>query len=462
MNARFTIILAAGQGTRMKSHLYKVLHPVCGRAMVDHMLTQVELTHPDKIVTIVGNGAQAVETMLQQRTEYAVQAEQLGTGHAVLQAESVLGSATGMTLVVSGDTPLFTADTLNRLYDYHEQQHNAATVLTAPAPDPTGYGRLIRNAAGEVERIVEQKDATLDEQNVHEINTGVYCFDNQWLFKALHQVTNDNAQQEYYLTDVIAILKQAGQRVGAYQMADFEESMGVNDRVALAAATKVMQQRINRGHLLNGVTLIDPEHTTIDCTVSIGADTVIEPGVVLKGQTKIGSACTVTAGSRLVDSIIHNHVTVTSSTLEQAEMMAGSNIGPNSHLRPQAIIGEQVHIGNFCEVKQATIGARTKLGHLSYVGDATLGTDINIGCGVVFVNYDGVHKFHTEVGDCAFIGSNSNIVAPVKIADHSFIAAGSTITQDVAYHDMAIARARQTNKENYWDRLPLSDSSDWQ
>ncbi|GEK05624.1 bifunctional UDP-N-acetylglucosamine diphosphorylase/glucosamine-1-phosphate N-acetyltransferase GlmU [Schleiferilactobacillus harbinensis] len=461
MEPRYVVILAAGMGTRMKSDVHKVLHKICGRTMVEHVLTQVSQVQPEKIITVVGHDAQDVKKTLGDRTEYADQPEQLGTGHAVLQTAPLLADKEGVTLVVSGDTPLLTAATLNKLLQYHTEKGAKATILTAEAPDPTGYGRIVRNDLGIVERIVEQKDASHEEAAIQEINTGVYCFDNQALFAALKQVTNDNAQGEYYLTDVIAIMRKAGGIIAAYRMKNFEESMGVNDRVALAAATKVMQQRINHDFMMNGVSMIDPATTYIDVGVQIGQDTIIEPGVQIQGQTTIGRHCVVGAHSLLVDATIEDNVHITSSTIEQATMHRGSDIGPNSHLRPKADIGEDVHIGNFCEVKNATLGARTKLGHLSYVGDATLGSDINVGCGVVFVNYDGVKKWHTTVGDKAFIGSNSNIVAPVEIADHSFIAAGSTITKDIAYHAMGIARARQVNKSDFWDKLPLSKSSEW-
>lgn len=461
MAGNFTIIMAAGKGTRMKSKLYKVLHPVCGKAMVDHVLTQVEKIHPDEIVTVVGSGAEKVEALLGDRSEFAVQKEQLGTGHAVLQAEKLLGGKKGTTLIASGDTPLLTAETFEKLMAYHRDKGAKATILTAKAPNPFGYGRVIRNDLGTVQKIVEQKDATHEETLVDEVNTGIYCFDNQALFEALHKVTNDNAQGEYYLTDVIEILKNQGEVVAAYKMADFDESMGVNDRIALAAATKVMQRRINEGHMRDGVTIVDPASTYIDADVQIGADSVIEPNVYLKGKTVIGQDCVIGTHSELINATIEDNVTVTSSTIEDSVMHHGSNIGPNSHLRPQSDIGEDVHIGNFVEVKKATIGARTKVGHLTYVGDATLGTDINVGCGVVFVNYDGVKKWHTNVGSHSFIGSNSNIVAPVEVADHSFIAAGSTITKDVPFHAMAIARARQTNKDNFWERLPIANDPEW-
>ena len=451
---RNAIILAAGMGSRMKSKLYKVLQPVAGKAMVDHVLTQIERAGVDNVVTVVGHGAQQVEALLNTRTQYVLQAEQLGTGHAVLQAKALLGETLGPTLIVSGDSPLFTADTFNKLYAEHEKHNNAVTVLTSIAPDPFGYGRIIRGTDGKVAKIVEEKDANTQEQAINEINTGVYVFDNQLLFSALDQVTNDNAQGEYYLPDTLAILKATGQTVGAYTMADFSESMGVNDRVALSVANAVMQQRINRQHMQNGVTLVDPQHTYIDADVVIGNDTTIEPNVNLKGHTVIGSDVVITSGSTVIDSTIEDGVTITASQVEASIMRCGSNAGPFAHLRPQSDIGEKVHIGNFVETKKVTIGKGTKVGHLTYVGDATLGADINIGAGCIFVNYDGVNKFHTTIGDHAFIGSNTKIIAPVTIGDFGITAAGSTITEDIPSQAMGIARSRQTNKLDFWQRTP--------
>lgn len=454
MKTKNAIILAAGKGTRMKSKLYKVLHQVAGKAMVDHVLTQLEANHMDNIVTVVGFGAENVEQALGERTKYAVQKQQLGTGHAVMQAADLLSDLDGQTLVISGDTPLFKAATLQKLVDYHTAKKASATVLTSIAPDPTGYGRLVRNDIGIVEKIVEQKDATPEEQAIDEINTGVYCFDNKTLFDALKLLSNDNAQGEYYLTDVIGILKKRGDIVAAYRMADFDESMGVNDRIALAKANEIMRNRINTHWMEEGVTLLDPKTTYIDSDVKIGSDTVIEGGVTIKGNTVIGTDCYISAHSDIINSIIHDEVKITSSTLEDSEMHTGSDIGPYSHLRPASEIGENVHIGNFVEVKKSFIDKGTKVGHLTYVGDATLGKNINIGCGVVFINYDGTSKHHTNIGDHAFIGSNSNLIAPVNIAEDSFVAAGSTITYDTNKFDMAIARARQTNKPDYAKKLP--------
>ena len=455
MDTRFAIILAAGKGTRMKSKLYKVLHPVCGKPMVEHIMNRVVETNPEEIVTIVGHGAEMVKEQLGDRTNYALQAEQLGTGHAVVQAESFLKGKKGTTLVISGDTPLLTTETLNNLFDYHQGKNASATILTAQAADPTGYGRIVRDRVGIVEKIVEQKDATLEEARTQEINTGTYCFDNEQLFAALEKIGTNNAQGEYYLTDIVEILKNEDQTVAAYQTEDFEESLGVNDRIALANANESMRRRINRHHMVNGVTFIDPATTYIDAGIEIGSDTIIEPGVQIQGNTVIGSDCVIGAHSKIVDSTIEDNVEIKASVLEECIVRKNADVGPNAHLRPQADIGENAHIGNYVEIKKATIGENTKVGHLTYVGDATLGKDINVGCGVVFVNYDGKNKHHTHVGDHVFIGSGTNIIAPVTIADNSATAAGSTITNDIAEGDMAIARARQVNKEGYANHLPF-------
>ncbi|OQO69020.1 UDP-N-acetylglucosamine diphosphorylase/glucosamine-1-phosphate N-acetyltransferase [Enterococcus villorum] len=454
MNGRYAIILAAGKGTRMKSKLYKVLHPVSGKPMVEHIINRVSETNPDQIITIVGHGAEQVKAQLGERSEYALQAEQLGTGHAVLQAASFLEGKEGTTLVISGDTPLLTTETLNNLFEYHQGKNASATILTAQAEDPTGYGRIIRDHVGIVEKIVEQKDTSPEEALVQEINTGTYCFDNKALFEALNKIGTDNAQGEYYLTDIIEILKEAGNTVAAYQTEDFDESMGVNDRMALAKANELMRHRINKMHMDNGVSFVDPATTYIDDGVVIGADTVIEPGVQLQGNTVIGSDCVIGAHSRIVDSVIEEHVVIENSVIENSHVKSHADVGPFAHLRPNAEIGEGVHIGNFVEVKNAEIGKNTKVGHLTYVGDATLGEEINVGCGVVFVNYDGKSKHRTTIGDHSFIGSNANIIAPVEVAKHTSIAAGSTITDDIPEYAMAIARARQVNKEEYAKKLP--------
>lgn len=450
---KFAIILAAGKGTRMKSSLYKVLHKVCGKSMVEHVVTQVEKSGADKIVTIVGYGADDVKALLQDRVQYALQKEQLGTGHAVKQAKPLLAGQEGVTIVLCGDTPLMTERTIQEAMHFHHTQQAKATIITAIAKDPTGYGRVVRDAHGHVVKNVEHKDATKEELAITEINTGTYVFDNELLFEVLEEVTNDNSQGEYYLPDVIEILKKRGEIVTAYQMHDFNDSLGVNDRVALAQAQKLMQQRINHEHMLNGVTLIDPENTYIESDVVIGADTIIEPSVYLKGKTVIGKNCYVSMNSEIIDSILEDNVRVRSSSIEESYVSKGADVGPMAHIRPNSRLGKRVHVGNFVEVKNATIGDDTKMGHLTYIGDATLGSRINVGCGTIVVNYDGKYKHHSTIGDDSFIGCNSNIVSPVEIGDRVFIAAGSTITKDVPADALAIARARQENKLDYVNNL---------
>ncbi len=454
MDTRYAIILAAGKGTRMKSKLYKVLHPVCGQPMVEHILQKVTDTKPTEVVAIVGHGADKVQEQLGDRCVYALQEAQLGTGHAVLQAAQFLEGKKGTTLVISGDTPLLTSQTLNHLFEYHLGKNASATILTAQAEDPTGYGRIIRDHVGIVDRIVEQKDATVEEARVTEINTGTYCFDNELLFSALANLNTDNAQGEYYLTDIIEILKNEGHSVAAYQTEDFNESLGVNDRVALAYANTVMRERINHQHMLNGVTLVDPATTFIDADVVIGSDTVIEGNVTIKGKTVIGEDCVITNGSQIVDSQIADAVVIKASVVENSIIHQQADVGPYAHLRPHSEIGAKAHIGNYVEIKNATIGEETKVGHLTYVGDATLGREINVGCGVVFVNYDGKSKFRTTVGDRSFVGSNANLVAPLTIEAHTFIAAGSTITKDIPEYAMGIARSQQVNKKEFAKKLP--------
>ncbi|AQP53516.1 UDP-N-acetylglucosamine diphosphorylase/glucosamine-1-phosphate N-acetyltransferase [Vagococcus penaei] len=456
MKNRYAIILAAGQGSRMKSSLYKVLHPVAGKPMVEHVMDQIETLDVTEIVTVVGFGAEKVKETLGARSHYALQTEQLGTGHAVLATADLLRNKPGTTLVICGDTPLLTSETLDSLFTHHEKNQAKATILSAIAKDPTGYGRVIRNTDNLVERIVEQKDATPEELAVHEFNTGTYCFDNDLLFKALDQVGNDNAQGEYYLPDVISILKKQGEVVTAYVMDSEEESMGVNDRIALATANQLMYQRINKRHMQNGVSFMNPDNTYIESDVIIGRDTVIEAGVILRGQTTIGENCQIGAQSDIRDSTLGNNITIKSSNIEETVIRDGADVGPYAHLRPNAILEAGAHVGNFVEIKNATIGEESKVGHLTYVGDATLGKKINVGCGTVFANYDGKNKFHTTIGDHSFIGSNTTLVAPVILGNHSATAAGSTINKNVPDFALAIARSRQTTMEDYAKKLPYN------
>jgi bifunctional UDP-N-acetylglucosamine pyrophosphorylase / glucosamine-1-phosphate N-acetyltransferase len=453
MTNRYAVILAAGQGTRMKSKLYKVLHPVCGKAMVQHVVDQISSLQMKQMVAVVGHGAEKVQEQLGDHIQYVLQEEQLGTAHAVMQAEEVLANEEGVTLVVCGDTPLITSETMEKLLAEHESLGAKATILTAKPEDPTGYGRIIRNSEGTVERNVEHKDATEEERKVTEINTGTYCFDNKALFDALKKVNNDNVQGEYYLPDVIEILKNAGEVVAAYQTPDFDETLGINDRVALSKAESFMKKRINERHMRNGVTLIDPEQTYISDDAEIGSDTVIYPGTVILGNTKIGEENIIGPQSEIKDSVVGNGNTIRQSVIHDSEVGNETAIGPFAHIRPKSVLENNVKIGNFVEVKKSVMSTGSKASHLSYIGDAEIGKDVNLGCGSITVNYDGKNKFLTKVEDGAFIGCNSNLVAPVTVGKNAYVAAGSTITDDVPAESLSIARSRQTVKENYVQKL---------
>lgn len=449
MDKRFAVVLAAGQGTRMKSKLYKVLHPVCGKPMVEHVVDEALKLSLTKLVTIVGHGAEEVKKQLGDKSEYALQAEQLGTAHAVKQAQPFLADEKGVTIVICGDTPLLTAETMEAMLKEHTQKEAKATILTAVAEDPTGYGRIIRGESGAVQKIVEHKDASEEERLVTEINTGTYCFDNEALFRAIDQVSNNNVQGEYYLPDVIEILKNEGETVAAYQTGNFQETLGVNDRVALSQAELFMKERINKRHMQNGVTLIDPMNTYISPEAVIGSDTVIYPGTVIKGEVQIGEDTIIGPHTEIMNSSIGSRTVIKQSVVNNSKVGNDVNIGPFAHIRPDSVIGNEVKIGNFVEIKKTQFGDRSKVSHLSYVGDAEVGTDVNLGCGSITVNYDGKNKYLTKIEDGAFIGCNSNLVAPVTVGEGAYVAAGSTVTEDVPGKALAIARARQVNKDDY-------------
>lgn len=460
MSNRYAVILAAGQGTRMKSKLYKVLHPVCGKPMVQHVVDQVKKLDTQEIVTIIGHGAEKVQAQIGIASHYALQEQQLGTAHAVMQAREMLEGKEGITLVVCGDTPLIKAETMEALFKQHVEAKAKATVLTARIENPTGYGRIVRNQSGLVEKIVEHKDATEEEREINEINTGTYCFDNIALFEALKHVSNENVQGEYYLPDLIEILKKQGEIVTAYQTNDLDETLGVNDRVALAEAERIMRSRINELHMRNGVTIIDPQNTYIEADVEIGSDTTILPGTMLKGKTIIGADCTIGPHSEIVSCQIGDGTVIRQSAAHNSSIGSKVNIGPFAHIRPESNIDDDVKIGNFVEIKKAVFGKGSKASHLSYIGDAEVGSDVNIGCGSITVNYDGKNKFLTKIEDEVFIGCNSNLVAPVTIGKGAYVAAGSTITKDVPGNALSIARAHQVNKENYVDKLNLKNKRD--
>lgn len=459
MENRYAVILAAGKGTRMKSKLYKVLHSVCGKPMVQHVFDEASKLNLNKIVTIVGHGAEDVQAQLGDKSEYAIQEEQLGTAHAVIQAKDFLEDKEGTTVVICGDTPLITAETMEALLTHHEEMNAKATILTAGAEDPTGYGRVVRNKDGHVEKIVEHKDASDEERKITEINTGTYCFDNKALFETLSKVSNDNVQGEYYLPDVIEILKNGGEVVSAYQTSSFEETIGINDRVALSQAEAWMKKRINTAHMRNGVTIIDPENTYISADAVIGRDTILYPGTIISGNASIGEDCEIGPNTEIKDSSIGDRSVIRQSVVHSSSVGNEVKIGPFAHIRPESAISDEVKIGNFVEIKKSSMGLGSKASHLSYIGDAEIGADVNLGCGSITVNYDGKNKFLTKVEDGAFIGCNSNLIAPVTVGKGAYVAAGSTITEDVPGNGLSIARAKQVNKENYVERLSMNKNS---
>ena len=452
--SNYAIILAAGKGTRMKSDLPKVLHKVAGISMLAHVFRTAGAIQPDKTVTVVGHKAELAEQVLTGQTDFVTQSEQLGTGHAVMMAEPILQNCSGHTLVIAGDTPLITGESLKNLLDFHINHKNVATILTAEAANPFGYGRIVRNDNAEVLRIVEQKDASDFEKQIKEINTGTYVFDNQRLFEALKNINTNNAQGEYYITDVIGIFREAGEKVGAYTLKDFDESLGVNERVALATAEAVMRRRINHTHMVNGVSFVNPEATYIDIDVEIAPEVQIEANVTLKSQTKIGAETILTNGTYIVDSNIGAGVVITNSMIEESTVSDGVTVGPYAHIRPGSSLASQVHIGNFVEVKGSSIGENTKAGHLTYIGNSEVGSHVNFGAGTITVNYDGKNKYKTIIGNNVFVGSNSTIIAPVELGDNSLVGAGSTITKNVPADAIAVGRGRQVNKDEYARRLP--------
>ncbi|MGL4336957.1 MAG: bifunctional UDP-N-acetylglucosamine diphosphorylase/glucosamine-1-phosphate N-acetyltransferase GlmU [Turicibacter sp.] len=446
---KYAVVLAAGKGTRMKSSLHKVLHPVLGKAMVDHAVSNLEKIGVEKIVTVIGYEAESVRNELKDRVEYAMQTEQLGTGHAVMMTKDSLGDLDGVTIVTYGDVPLLTEKTIGKLFDYHTEQNAAITVLTAIAQDPTGYGRIIRDEAGQVLKIVEQKDANAQELAVPEINTGVCVYDNKVLFEALNKITNNNSQGEYYLTDLVGIIRDMNLKVVAYVNEDFEETLGVNDRVQLAYAEKVLRKRVNEEHMRNGVSIIDPEATYIGVDAVIGQDVTIFPGTIISGHSVIGNDTIIGANSQILNSTIGSHTTVNASVIDESEVGDHTTVGPFAHIRMHSEIGNKARIGNFVEIKKSVFKDGAKSAHLSYIGDAELHENVNMGCGSITVNYDGKNKSKTVIGANTMVGCNVNLIAPVTIEANAYLAAGSTINKNVPEDAFAIARAKQVNKEGY-------------
>lgn len=440
------IVLAAGKGTRMKSTLCKVMHPVSNKPMIGHIVSALKKADVENIVVIVGHGAESVKEYLKDEVSYAIQEPQLGTGHAVMQAKALEGMD-GDTIVLCGDGPCIQSETIQKAFEANEQ--HALTVLSAKLDDGANYGRIVRDEQGHVAKIVEKKDCTQEELDITEINTGLFVFKNKELFEGLKEIRNENAQGEYYLTDLVEIFNQKGWSTNAMIVDDPDETMGVNDRVDLAKAEQWMKHHINQKHMLQGVTLIDPEHTYIGADVEIGTDTIIYPNVMIQGETKIGSHVEILPNSFLRNAIIGDDVVIDSSKVVESQVDAHTTIGPMTHLRNHTHIHENCRIGNFVEFKNSEFGDGSKCAHLTYIGDSDFGKKINVGCGVVTVNYDGKNKFRTVVKDGAFIGSNCNLIAPVTIGENALLAAGSTITDSVEDGAMGIARSRQSVKTGF-------------
>lgn len=441
------IILAAGLGTRMKSATIKILHRAAGRPIIQYVLDLAEQLSDTPPVMVIGHQREAVRKSVDDRARFAVQEEQLGTGHAVLQAAPNLES-TGVkgkqVLILSGDVPLTRLETLQRLLDEHERSRNTLTLLTMKLDDPAMYGRIVRDGGGAVLKIVEAKDASPEEKRISEVNAGIYVFDGEHLFDNLRKLSNTNAQGEYYLTDLLGVLRNSGKRVGAVVANDPVEALGVNSRADLAIVEAEIQRRVVEKLMKDGVTFRNPTTVVIDSTVSIGSDTVVYPFVTIEGRTRIGSGCVIEPGVHLQNTIVGNNVHVKSGTVaEDSEIADDSAVGPYAHLRAGTKLGKHVKVGNFVETKKAVFGEGSKASHLSYIGDADIGADVNIGAGTITCNYDGVNKNKTVLEDGVFIGSDTQLVAPVKVGRGAYVGAGSTITKDVPPDSLALSRVPQ-------------------
>lgn len=448
------IILAAGLGTRMKSSTIKILHRAAGRPIVDYVIDMASSLCGTPPVMVIGHQRDAVQAAIGARARYAIQDEQLGTGHAVLQAAAALEPAEGKRiLILSGDVPLTRLETLQRLLDEHEQSGNALTFLSMRPADPALYGRVLRDDSGTVLRIVEAKDASEEQRRIAEVNAGIYLFNGEHLFANLRNLGNQNAQGEYYLPDLLGVLRDAGHRVGAVVAEDPVEALGVNSRSELAQVEQEIQRRVVLRLMSEGVTFRNPSTVVIDSSVSIGPDTVVYPFVTLEGSTRIGSGCVIEPGSHLSNVTVGDNVHIRTGTVaEEARIDDEATVGPYAHLRPGTRLGRQVKVGNFVETKKATFGARSKASHLSYIGDAEVGEDVNIGAGTITCNYDGVRKHQTVLEDGVFIGSDSQLVAPVRVGKGAYVGAGSTITKDVPPGSLALSRAPQRIVDGWAER----------
>jgi len=444
----YAIVLAAGKGTRMKTALPKCAFPILKKPMIKYIIENIEQSVVDETVVVVGHQKEVLIDILKDRVKYAHQDVQKGTGHAIMVTEEVMSMKSGQTIIMLGDMPLIDNKVINKVIEYHRDKRNDLTVLTTEFENPKGYGRIIRNEYGNIEAIVEHNDCTDEQKKIKEINTGIYVVDNKILFKEVNKIKVNERKGEYYLTDIVAIMRNK-YKVDAFVLWDNYKVMGVNDLFSISIAEKYLRESINKKHMLNGVSIINPETVTIGHNVMIEHNVTIYPNTYITGNTLVKTGCKVGPNTEIHHSLIHENVKILHSLVFNSEINSGSSIGPFAHLRQGVIIGKDNRIGNFVEVKKSTTGDNTKAAHLAYIGDATTGDNVNFGCGSITVNYDGVNKHQTVIGNDVFIGCNTNLVAPVSIGDNVFIAAGSTVTRDVPKGALAIARNHQINKEDY-------------
>ncbi len=444
----YAVILAAGKGTRMKTELPKCAFPLLKKPMVEYLVDEIKKTSIDKIICVVGHKKEVLMDILQDKVEYAFQEEQLGIGHVVLCAKKIIGDNQGYTIIMPGDTPLIDEEIIDSLIDAHLLNKNDVTIATIKLDNPTSFGRIKRNKENNITKIVEEKDCSSEEKKIKEVNTGLYLIDNKLLFEVLDRIDNKNASKEYYLTDIIEILSKTN-KIGSFTIEDTYKLNGINDLYVLSKVENALRKDINKRHMLNGVNLINEDTITIAKDVTIESGTTIYPGCLITGKTTISKNCIIGPNSELHNATIEQNAIIKQSVIYDSKVSQGASVGPFTHLRMNAVVGENDRIGNFVEIKKSTLGTKTNVAHLTYIGDTTCGSHVNFGCGTVTVNYDGVNKHQTIIGDNVFIGCNTNLIAPVTIGDNAFIAAGSTIYESLNPNSFSIARARQVTKENY-------------
>jgi len=452
MPKNYALILAAGKGTRMKTELPKCAFPILKKPMIEYIVESVEASRVHESYVVVGHQREVLEDLLDGRVHFVYQEEQLGTGHAALCAKETLGKEEGTTLILLGDMPLITGEILDKILLTHEKFKNDLTVVTTNFDDPEGYGRIIRDKYGKIQSIVEEADCTEDQRQINEVNTGLYAVDNQKLFKMLDSIEKNPYKNEYYLTDIVELMRN-DYKVGTFTIRNRNLVMGINDLYAISIAEKYLRDEINRGHMLNGVSMINPDTITIGHNVSIEGNVTINPNTTITGNSTIKAGAVIGPNTEIHNGTIHKGVKVRHSLIYDSAVHERSTIGPFAHLRNNANIGRDNRIGNFVEIKKSSTGANTKASHLAYIGDTETGANVNFGCGSITVNYDGIEKHNTYIGDDVFIGCNTNLVAPITVEDNVFIAAGSTVTENIPKGSLAIARNRQINKADYAKNL---------